>query len=490
LSGAAVLTRAQLTEQHGAAQEDLDNVEKVLSGYGINTLSKSTATRTVKAAGPASAMEQAFNVHLLRSRHANHIFRSRVGDIYLPQELNGVVTAVFGLDNRRMAKRRAVTATQRKSRALPAAGSRPWFLPQELANIYGFPAGDGTGQTIGVIELGGEYVPSDLEHFAVAAQLPNTPNVTVVNAETLSSSDSSDTDATGEVMLDIEVVAGICPRANIVAYFSNFTEQGWVDVLDAALNDTTNNPNVLSVSWGLAEGQDIWTGQAMQTINDALQEASALGIPVCVAAGDDGSDDQVGDGLAHVDFPGSSPFSLCVGGTTLVKQNGGTTETAWKEGDGLRADGGGSGGGGVSTVFPLPAWQNVNIPSVNPGAIAGRVVPDVSADAAESTGYFFVANGQEDVAGGTSAATPLWASLIARLNAARGAGRQIGYLTPQLYQPTPQTNGQPLGSVACNDITSGNNDTAAAGGYSAGPGYDAVTGWGSPNGANLLQYLP
>jgi kumamolisin len=118
------------------------------------------------------------------------------------------------------------------------------------------------------------------------------------------------------------------------------------------------------------------------------------------------------------------------------------------------------------------------------------VVPDVAADAAGGTGYFVVAGGKAGVVGGTSAATPLWASLIARLNAARGAGKDVGYLTPVLYQSTPQTNGQPLGSVACNDITSGNNDTAADGGYSAGPGYDATTGWGSPNGAKLLQLIP
>jgi kumamolisin len=490
-SGAAVISRARLTELHGASQEDMDKVEKVLTGFGINTVSRNLTTRTLRAAGPSSAMENAFNVHLLRSRHESRVFRSRVGDIYLPQELAGVVVGVFGLDNRRMAKHRAVTATQRKARPLPAANNRAWFLPQELANIYGFPSGDGTGQTIGVIELGGEYVARDLEHFAVSAQLPNTPKVQVVNAETLASADARDSDSTGEVMLDIEVVAGVCPNANIVAYFSNFTEQGWVDVLDAAIHDTTNNPNVISISWGLAEGANIWTQQAMQTINDTLQVAATLGLPVCVAAGDDGSDDQVGDGLAHVDFPSSSPFVLCVGGTTLTRQNGaGTIETVWKEGDGLRADGGGSTGGGVSTVFPRPAFQNVTIASVNPGSIDGRVVPDVAADAAEGTGYFFIANGQEGVAGGTSAATPLWASLIARLNSARGAGRQIGYLTPLLYQPTPQTNGQPLGAVACHDITSGNNNTAAAGGYSAGPGYDAVSGWGSPNGANLLQYLP
>lgn len=487
MDGKAILTRAELEERHGAAPADLDRVEQVLAGYGITTQSKDAASRTIRAAGTAEAMQKAFNVHLFKSKHNDHVFRSRTGDIYVPNELNGIVTGVFGLDTRRMANHRA-TAAQRAKRTLPPADARPWFLPQELAEAYAFPPGDGRGQTVGVVELGGEYVARDLEAFASAAGLNAVPVVEVVDAVKMSAGAERDPDSTGEVMLDIEVVAGVCPRANIVGYFSDFTEKGWVDVLDAAVHDRTRNPGVLSISWGLAEGQDIWTQQAMDTINDSLKAAADLGMTVCVAAGDDGSDDQVGDGAAHVNFPASSPYVLSVGGTALVKNGGSFTETAWKEGDGMRADNGGSTGGGVSVVFPRPAFQNaVKVESVNPGSINGRVVPDVSADAAGGTGYFMVANGQADVCGGTSAATPLWASLIARL---RGAGKQIGWLTPVLYQATPASVGQPVGAVACNDITAGDNDTAAAGGYSAGPGFDAVTGWGSPNGAKLLKFLP
>jgi kumamolisin len=225
----------------------------------------------------------------------------------------------------------------------------------------------------------------------------------------------------------------------------------------------------------------------MQAVNDTMKEAAVLGIPVCLASGDDGSDDQVGDGLAHVDFPSTSSFVLSVGGTSLNKKTG--AEVVWKEGDGLRADGGGSGGGGVSSVFPRPSYQqNINISSVNPGMINGRVIPDVCANAAGQTGYFTVANGQAGIVGGTSAAAPLWAALIARINAALGKG--VGFLTPLLYQSNPKTGGEPLGQAALKDITTGNNISAAAGGYTAGPGYDAASGWGSPNGAKLLSMLP
>jgi kumamolisin len=113
-------------------------------------------------------------------------------------------------------------------------------------------------------------------------------------------------------------------------------------------------------------------------------------------------------------------------------------------------------------------------------------MPDVAAVAAGSTGYLVVAQGNSEVSGGTSASAPLWAGLIARLNA---AGKPLHYATPLFYQPTPKTDGKPLGAVACTDITQGNNATAAVGGFQARPGYDAVTGWGTPNGKKLMQFL-
>lgn len=484
--GGVAITREQLATDHGAVDGELDKVQEVLGRYGLTPVSRDPATRVIKMSGTVEEMEQAFNVILFRGRHNGHMFRSRQGDIYIPEELVGIVTAVFGLDSRRMVRRRKSIHVV-ADHALKAPVNRPWFLPQELAAAYHFPNNGGAGQTIGILEFGGKIIASDLEAFATAAQLSKVASVEQVNVDTLSPQDANDPDATGEVMLDVEVVAAICPDAKVVGYFSNFTERGWVDCLDGAIHDATRKPGILSVSWGLAEGEDIWTAQAMQTVNDALQEAAVLGIPVCFASGDDGSDDQVQDGLAHVDFPSSSPFVLCVGGTSLNKKN--NTEVVWKEGDGLRKDQGGSGGGGVSTVFPRPTWQQaINITSVNPGKMQGRVVPDVSANAAGNTGYFTVANGSQGIVGGTSAAAPLWAALLARLNTARN--KTVGFITPLLYQANPKTGGKPLGQAALKDITKGDNKTAHAGGYSAGPGFDAASGWGSPDGNKLQQMLP
>jgi kumamolisin len=180
---------------------------------------------------------------------------------------------------------------------------------------------------------------------------------------------------------------------------------------------------------------------------------------------------------------------LAVGGTTIPKKGATGPDIVWFEGDGLRADNGGSTGGGVSVVFPCPAWQtNVAVKSVNPGAIAGRCMPDLAANADwNASPYLLVVDGQAQPNGGTSAATPLVASLIAVMNAK--LPKRVGYLTPLLYQSAGAKSGPTLGAAGCTDIVSGKNNTAAAGGYSAGPGYDAVSGWGTPNGAKLLAAL-
>jgi kumamolisin len=169
-------------------------------------------------------------------------------------------------------------------------------------------------------------------------------------------------------------------------------------------------------------------------------------------------------------------------------------EVVWFDGDGLRRDQGGSGGGGVSAFNARPSWQNVDIPSVNPHSPKGRIVPDVAGNAAGSTGYIMIAPDPRNptksipqVSGGTSASTPLWASLIARL---QQAGKKVGFLPPKLYQASPTSGGQPVGAVAFRDITQGDNASGTAHGYFASTGFDAVTGWGTPKGKELLAKLP
>jgi len=480
-----LLSRVELQAQYGADPADIEKVRTVLTALGMKILKEDAGACTVRAGGTAEVVESIFQVRLFHYSHSKGNYRGRKGDIHVPAELAGIILAVFGLDNRKMVKRRPL---RRKTAALTlaqrAAASRSWFYPAELASIYSFPQGDGSGQTVGLLEFGGGFFADDLAAFCKNANVA----VPTVNLVSVNNTPTNQRDgAEGEVMLDVEVVAGVCPKANIAVYFSTFDEGGWVSAIDTAIHDEQNPISVLSISWGYAEdAPGAWTDGALDSINDSLKAAALLGVTICVAAGDDGSDDQVGDGHAHVDFPSSSPYVLAVGGTTLKRSATGViTETAWKDGDGLRQDNGGSTGGGVSTYFDRPSWQTATIDSVNPGSIDGRIVPDVAADASANTGYWMVVDGQGGASGGTSASAPLWASLIALLNA--GLGKPVGYLNPLLYQAG--ADGKTLGQTACRDIVSGNNSTASIGGYSAGEGYDAVTGWGVPIGTALLNGL-
>src|SRR5262249_5050321 len=155
----------------------------------------------------------------------------------------------------------------------------------------------------------------------------------------------------GEVLLDIEVVGAVAPKAKIAVYFAPNTDQGFLDAITTAIHDRTRRPSAISISWGGPESS--WTPQALNTYDQAFQDAAAMGVTVCCASGDDGSNDGVGDGLAHVDFPASSPNVLACGGTRLESSAGKITkEVVWNHG----ANNGAS-GGGVSEHFPPPPYQ-------------------------------------------------------------------------------------------------------------------------------------
>src|SRR5450432_1435765 len=482
------LTHKALENQFGASQADIKKVINVFKKYSLDLVGVNAAARAIYMSGTVANLEVAFDVKLVSYTHPNGDYRGRRGYIHIPESLSDIITGVFGLDSRMMIARKK-HKKKRSSVNIANAVQRAWFFPAELAKIYNFPESDGEGQSIGILEFGGGYFEDDLRSFCKMANVPE-PRVVPVSVDHTATTQMDD--YTIEVMMDIEVVAGICPNATIPVYFGHFTERGWINILDKAIHDTTNNPTVLSISYGLAEGEDVWTVAAMNAINDSFKEAALLGITICISSGDDGSDAQVGDGYAHVSFPSSSPWVLAVGGTNLKMIDNKINETVWKDGDGLRRDNGGSSGGGVSSIFPRPAWQTkIKIDPIDPGAIVGRVVPDVAAHAqtdGDTTGYFIVVGGQSARNGGTSAAAPLWASLIGRINALLPAGKKTGYLTPLLYQSGPGTT-DAMGSVACRDITVGDNTSSSIGGFAAAKGFDAATGWGAPIGKNIFNAI-
>ena len=469
--------------------KDAEAVKRVLGHFGLAVRAERPVTGSVVMTGTAAQIEAAFRAGLAMYSHARDgVLRGREGDVSVPSELDGIVSGVFGLDQRRVAHR-----LERGGSAQATAGDgAPPLGPADLERRYSFPAGDCSGQTIAIAEFGGGYFPDDVRQFCQAhgCALPQIEAVSVgatplTPAQIAALAAEQQGPALGEsheVMMDIEIVAGLCAGAKICLFYAPFDQKGWIDLLDRVVA-ADPVPVSLSLSWGLAEDSPDWSAAALDAINQRLRAASTRGITTCAASGDDGAGDQMHDQHAHVHFPASSPFVLAVGGTMLD----GADEVVWWNTPGDRSQPrGGSTGGGVSVKFPRPAWQNVRVTSLNPDAIDGRVVPDVAA-LAGPPGYSLVFDGHPTLNGGTSAAAPLWTALIARIAAAYPA-KPPAFLAPLLYQSVG--DGPARGATAFVDITKGCNASPQPGfGYDAQVGFDAVSGWGVPNGQALLASL-
>ncbi len=488
------LTPEQFAEQYGADPAAMAKVEQFARDHQLSVVRADAGQRTIVLSGTVQAISQAFKVQLVQYSSPQGKYRGRVGPVQVPAAIADVIEGVFGLDNRQQARPHIVRPAHGPRGASGSSGVMTAtraqevrsFLPPEIGQYYNFPTNvDGSGQCIGIIEFGGGFTQAELNTYFQQMNM-KAPQVEAVSVDGVSNRPGADPESDGEVMLDIEVAGSLAPGAKIVVYFAPFTEQGWVDVITTAVHDTQHRPSVLSISWGYTEGQDIWTSQAIQAVNQAFQAAGVMGVTICCASGDDGSEDQLPDGRVHVDFPAASPYVLACGGTSLQFSGSGqfevTGETVWNNGQ--RQSGGGATGGGISELNPVPSWQQGIVPvSANPSHFAGRGVPDVAGNADEQSGYTILVDGQTlNGVGGTSAVSPLWAALIARIN--QQLGKPVGFLNPILYSQLG-----PAGVLR--DITTGNNDPTGGrlGGYSAKAGWDACTGWGSPDGGKLFSAL-
>jgi kumamolisin len=466
------LAREVFAATYRADPSDMRAVARFGRQHGLRVVGRHPAARTIHLFGTIANASEAFRARLAIFRHPGGSYRGRTGPVYVPAELEGIVQGVFGLDDRPTAKPHFRLKHQLGGVWPHASGIS--YTPIEVSQLYKFPTGaNGAGQCIGIIELGGGFVPADLKTYFNNLGIP-APQVTAVSVNGGRNRATGDPNGPdGEVMLDIEVAGAVAPGAKIVVYFAPNTNQGFLRAINRAVHDRVHRPSVVSISWGSPEAS--WTQQALQSFNQAFQAAGQMGVTVCVASGDGGSSDGVPGKLAHVDFPSSSPYALACGGTRLEASGGViNSEQVWNDGPQ-----GGAGGGGVSDFFALPPWQEkAGVPrSLNPGGHAGRGVPDLSGDADENTGYQVRVDGLDTVVGGTSAVAPLMAGLVALLN--QKLGTPVGYFNPLLYT-----------TKACHDITKGNNDmTGLVGGYAAGPGWDAASGLGSPDGTALLSAL-
>jgi kumamolisin len=395
----------------------------------------------------------------------------------VPSNLDGIIVGVFGLDNRPFAKPHHL----RQRGTADAAFNG--YAPPQVAKFYNYPTGvDGTGQVVGIIELGGGYRPGDLTAYANQIGVP-VPSVTAVSVDHGRNAPSTPEGADGEVMLDIEVSSSVAPGAKIAVYFAaGSTDRDFIDAITQAVHDRVNNPSVISISWG---GPESSASASFQTeFDQVLQSAAALGITVTVASGDSGAADEgpnEWDNQVHADFPASSPYALACGATNIQVSGGAIeSESVWNQNAAdTQADSFGSSGGGISEFFPLPSYQaSAKVPVNLSTGKPGRGVPDVSGDGDPASGYLVRVDGQEFPIGGTSAVAPLWAALIALIN--QKLNRRVGFINPLLY----------ANPAALRDITQGNNKVGSKKiGYSAGPGWDACTGLGSPDGPKVLAAL-
>src|ERR1035438_8295468 len=478
--GRSYLTHEQLEANHGATKADIGKVEKFARDHGIVVIESNAARRRVLLSGNVASCSKAFQVSLNRWEHPNGTYRGRTGPVKIPANLDGIVTGVFGLDNRAFAKPHFNAL--RRSAADSAPAFKGYTSPQ-VAQFYNFPTGvDGTGQVIGIIELGGGFRPADLQAYATQIGVP-VLSVTAVAVDNGKNAPTNPNSADGEVMLDIEVAASIAPGAKVVVYFAaGASDKDFLDAITQAVHDTANNPGVLSISWG---GPEVEAEVSFQTeFDQALQSATALGITVTVASGDNGAADEgpkEWDNLPHADFPASSPYALACGATNIQVANGAiTAETVWNQNEAdTQSDSFGSSGGGISEFFPVPSYQaKANLPNNVSTGKPGRGVPDVSGDGDPASGYLVRVDGQEFPIGGTSAVAPLWAALIALIN--QKLNRRVGFINPLLY----------ANPAALRDITQGNNKVGSKKiGYLAGPGWNACSGLGSPKGQNVLTVL-
>jgi kumamolisin len=458
----APVDHSAFAEQYGASDAAIAAITSFAAAHELTVEDVNKKRRVVKLTGLVADMEKAFGTQLDDYAIGRHTFRGRRGPLLLPSSILPHVIAVLGLDNRPVAKPRVRPRT-----------AVPGFYPQQLAALYKFPQGDGTGETIALIELGGNCGPEDLATYFAASGLIQAPAVRTVSVTPgFPVPYGQDPNSDEEVMLDIEVAGAMAPGAAIVVYFAENTDQGFYQAVSQAVNDPATT--VVSISWGSPEKR--WSAQTMDCWSTLGQGATLLNVPIFIAAGDHGCTDEENteadyDGQRNVDFPGTCPNGVASCGGTGLQANGSaiTSEIVWNDNDGWAT------GGGVSTHFTKPNWQ-AGLIAEGGSVLAMRGVPDISA---ASTGIKVRVNGADSTSGGTSAVAPQWAALTAVLS--QVLKHKVGFFIPLLYGD--------LTASATNDIVSGNNSVYGVTGLTAKQGWNACTGLGSPDGERLLALL-
>ncbi len=478
------LTGNEFTARYGPTQQSYDAVLAFARARGLTITSTTPNRLLVNVSGPASAVEAAFAVHLLRYENADgFVFHAPDGEPAIPAPLVGRLSGVIGLANnvvlhphfQRLDTSREEGLVPRLRGNEVGSGFLGGLTPLDIKAAYDLTkvTQTGTGRTLALYELDG-YDPSDVATYETTYGLLQVPLQNVL----VGTADGSAGSGAGEVTLDIELMAALAPgAAGIIVYEGR---NGTTDVLDTYNRIATDNSaKEVSTSWGIDEVSEGQAGRVAE--NTIFQQMAAQGQSLYAAAGDDGAYD---DGFTIVvDDPASQPFVTGVGGTTLAVSGAGgpyQAESAWGDPNNPGNRGGphgSGGGGGISRFTPLPDYQNgVGLSQTF------RNVPDVSLAADPNTGYSIFFGGKLTVFGGTSCAAPLWAAYTALVNQARVGYKQqpLGFANPTLYA-IAKGAGYAKGF---HDVTSGTNLF-----YATGPGYDNASGLGSFDGAGLLALV-
>ena len=428
----------------------------------------------------ARLLHTTFVIHLYKGRR----FYAPATPPRFPSFLAGIIDAVTGLDNYSARPRHALQISERASHV--SRNGSPDCSPADqtltaadVAGAYGYSVLwqrglHGENMTINLVEVDGSYV-EDLQNYLSCVHFQG--HLSVFNV------DGKPSDAQGESTLDIQMAARLAPSASINVYQTDGNADGdtWTQVndeLQQIIDANTNNASagsVVSISLGIDEA-DI-TSDDVSALDSSLRQLTQVEhMTVFVASGDCGAfaDEAYGD--LSVSFPASDPWAVAVGGTELsvYGQGNRVQETVWSDGtDPFECNNAWGSGGGNSSMYARPAWQNANGVN-NQYSQNDRQVPDVSAVADNLAVYF---QGAWGAVGGTSAAAPIWAAAQTLVN--EDTIRQMGTFAyaPQLYYEVADKNG---GGSAYFDITSGDNLY-----YPATPGWDFATGLGAPNLVNF-----
>jgi hypothetical protein len=479
----AVLTREQFYQIYSADQSDIDQVCAWAESIGATVHTSHAESATISISGTVGMFNDVFGIELHNVVEGDRSYISHSGTVGIPLELDGLLTTITGLDFSHEPVRMpsVKTLVPADDNVIPATAGYSTHIvnPQSIATAYNFPGRndgtDGIGQTVGLIEPFGDagWTSDNLSSTFSWYNLPvptivpyyywSLPFGTILN--------DPDTTASIETMLDIADVGAIVPKATIVVYIT----ANVVDAFNAALHDVKKLgyfPSVLSMSFG-SRGSNY---------NSLLNEATVLGVTLLAASGDWGpyNNRQYNPRTVDVPYPAANANVISVGGTSLSINPDGSrnSEAVWNNGVDYQI-----GGGGQSTLEPVPSWQSglriKNYATGQTSTLTGKGSPDVAMVGDNNNGWIFYTGSTNFrfYAGGTSSSTPLWAGLVARINEQTGLNQ--GFITDKLYAHPG----------VFNDITVGDNNEDGVG-YSATLGWDACTGLGTPNGKALMAVLP